>query len=61
MLEPALARLRECERDTRPVTENGRIFGLLTMNNVGEFVLLQAALRGRRATRPARRQPQPWE
>jgi Zn-dependent protease len=47
MLEPALARLQECECHTLPVVEDGRIVGLLTMDNVGEFVLLQAALRGR--------------
>ena len=47
MLETALARLQECECHTLPVVENGRLAGLLTMDNVGEFVLLQAALRGR--------------
>ncbi len=45
MLETAFARLQSCECHTLPVTHNGRLVGLVTMDNVGEFVMIQAALR----------------
>lgn len=51
MLEPAFARLQACDCHTVPVTHGGRVVGLLTMDNVGEFLLIQAALEGR-AARP---------
>jgi Zn-dependent protease len=46
MLEIGLARLRECACHTLPVTAGGRLVGLLTMENVGEFLAIQAALAG---------------
>jgi predicted transcriptional regulator len=45
MLEAAFRRLQECECRTMPVLRNGRLLGLLTMDNVGEFLSIQAALR----------------
>ena len=44
MLEPAFARLQACACQTLPVTRNGQLVGLLTTDNVGEFVMIQAAI-----------------
>lgn len=44
MLEPVFARLQECECHTLPVTHGGRLVGLVTMDNVGEFLAIQTAL-----------------
>jgi Zn-dependent protease/CBS domain-containing protein len=46
----ALARLRSCGCHSMPVVRDGRLLGVLTMDNVGEYVMVQAALRGARAT-----------
>ncbi len=46
MLEPAFARLQSCACRSVPVIRNGHLVGLLTTDNVGEFLMLQAALRG---------------
>lgn len=43
MLETALARLRGHDCHTMPVTEREQLVGLVTMDNVGEFLLIQAA------------------
>jgi len=48
MLETAMQRLQECACHTLPVQHGGRVVGLLTMDNVGEFVAIQAALSGTR-------------
>lgn len=45
MLETALARLRECDCHVLPVVHGGRLVGMLSMDNVGEFMMIQAALR----------------
>jgi Zn-dependent protease/predicted transcriptional regulator len=47
MLETVLARLRGRDCHTVPVLENGALIGLVTMDNVGEFLMVQAAERGR--------------
>jgi CBS domain-containing protein len=52
MLEKALASLHGTNSRIIPVVHDGRLVGLLTMENVGEFMMIQAALR--RANRPAR-------
>jgi len=44
MLEPAFQRLQGCECRTMPVTRRGELVGVLTMENVGEFLMLQAAV-----------------
>jgi Zn-dependent protease len=44
MLESAFQRLQTCECHTLPVMRNGALIGLMTMDNVGEFVAIQAAL-----------------
>lgn len=45
MLEPAFARLQTCGCHTMPVTHNGRLVGLLTTDNIGEFLMIQAVMR----------------
>lgn len=47
--EVVLARLRNCGCHSMPVLEGGQLLGILTMDNVGEYVMVQAALRGERA------------
>jgi Zn-dependent protease/CBS domain-containing protein len=44
MLDTALARLQSCNCHTLPVSSRGALVGLLTMENVGEFLLIQSAL-----------------
>ena len=44
MLEHVLARLEECQCHTLPVMHAGELVGLVTMDNVGEFLRIQAAL-----------------
>jgi Zn-dependent protease/CBS domain-containing protein len=46
----ALGRLEECRCHTLPVTNRGRVVGVLTMDNLGEYVLVQNALRQRLAS-----------
>ena len=45
MLDAVLARARSAECHTVPITERGTLVGLLTMDNVGEFLMIQAAER----------------
>jgi hypothetical protein len=45
MLEPVLARLQGRDCHTLPITERGALAGLVTMDNVGEFLMVQAAER----------------
>lgn len=44
MLETAAARLQECGCHTMPVVRNGQVVGLVTMENIGEFLMIQSAL-----------------
>jgi Zn-dependent protease len=44
MLETAFRRLQACECHTLPVTYRGELVGLVTMDNVGEFVAIRSAL-----------------
>lgn len=48
MLESVLARLQGRDCHTMPVIERGSLVGLLTMDNVGEFLMIQAAEKTRR-------------
>jgi len=48
MLETVAARLQECDCHTLPVVRNGQFVGLVTMENIGEFLMIQFAL-GHRA------------
>jgi Zn-dependent protease/CBS domain-containing protein len=45
MLESVLARLQGSDCHTLPVTYRGTLVGLLTMDNVGEFMMIQSAER----------------
>ena len=45
MLEPAMATLRKCNCRSIPVLHKGRLVGMLTADNVGEFIMIQSALR----------------
>jgi Zn-dependent protease/CBS domain-containing protein len=45
MLEVAFQRLQECECHTVPVVHEGRLVGLLTMDNLGEYLMIQAAMK----------------
>jgi Zn-dependent protease/predicted transcriptional regulator len=44
MLETAFRRLQSCQCHTVPVLRRGILVGLVTMENVGEFVAIQAAI-----------------
>jgi Zn-dependent protease len=46
MLETVLGRLQGRDCHTIPVLEHGALIGLVTMDNVGEFVMIHAAERG---------------
>jgi Zn-dependent protease/CBS domain-containing protein len=45
-LETALRKLQECKCQTMPVMHDGRLVGLLTMENITEYFLIQRALNG---------------
>jgi len=45
MLETAFAKLKDCNCHTLPVTLDGKLVGLLTMDNLGEYIRIQAALK----------------
>jgi Zn-dependent protease/predicted transcriptional regulator len=45
-VEEALVRLRSCNCHTLPVVYGGELRGVLTLENVGEYVMVQSALRG---------------
>jgi len=51
LAEHAVAQLRECRCHTLPVLSDGRLCGVLTLDNVGEFVMIEAALRPSAANR----------
>ncbi len=46
MLESVFVRLQSCGCHSLPVVKAGRLVGILTMENVGEFMMIQSALRG---------------
>jgi len=50
LLSTALARLEACNCHALPVTNRGKLSGILTMDNLGEYLLVQNALRRRPAT-----------
>jgi len=50
MLETVFQRLQECQCHTVPVTRQGTLVGLITSENLGEYMMIQAALRSRHAT-----------
>jgi Zn-dependent protease/CBS domain-containing protein len=48
LLGPAFERLQTCPCPVLPVLSDGRVVGLLTTENVGEFVMLRTAIARRR-------------
>ena len=44
MLEQAFGRLQECACPVLPVLDDGRLVGLLTTDNIGEFVMIRGAI-----------------
>lgn len=44
MLESALAQLQNCDCHTLAVTHNDQLVGMLTMDNIGEFIRIQSLL-----------------
>ncbi len=44
MLETAFGKLKDCNCHTLPVKHNNRLVGLLTMDNLGEFMRIQSAI-----------------
>ena len=49
MLESALQRMQESACHTMPVLREHRLVGLLTAENLGEFLMIRTALNGRKA------------
>ncbi|MBN1480918.1 hypothetical protein EH223_00425 [candidate division KSB1 bacterium] len=49
MLQHAMARLQACQCRIMPVLRNGKLSGLLTMENIGEFMMIHTALQHSRA------------
>ena len=45
MLETAFAKLKDCNCHTLAVTLKGQLVGLLTMDNLGEYLRIQAAMK----------------
>lgn len=48
MLEPVFIRLQAGSCHTVPVVNQGQLVGLVTASNIGEFLMIQAAMRARR-------------
>jgi len=48
MLDAVFTRLQECDCHTMPVVRGNQLVGLLTSDNVGEFMMIQSALGGGR-------------
>lgn len=46
-LEPVFAKLGEDDCRTLPVMQNGQLIGLLTFDNVGEYIMIQSALKSK--------------
>ena len=44
MLEPVLQRLQACACSTIPVLHSGALVGIVTADNIGEFLSIQAAV-----------------
>ena len=59
LVEHAIARLGDCPCHTLPVLSDGRLSGVLTLENVGEFVMIEAALRSLASHKTTAGKPQP--
>ena len=60
-VERAVARLRECHCSSMPVMSDGQLAGVLTSDNIAEFVMIATALRSSngesKASVPRREKP----
>lgn len=52
MLEGVFVRIQDCDCHTLPVLRGGTLVGLVTADNLGEFMMIQSALEQRRRSRP---------
>jgi len=59
MLEAALVTMQTCGCETLPVFRDGRLVGLLTKHNIGEFLAVQSALEAARRGSARSHQPPP--
>ncbi len=50
-LEETFQQMREAETSIMPVLDNGRLVGMLTLENIGEFLMVRNALQGTRRGR----------
>ena len=50
MLEGVLERLANIKSGVMPVTREGQLVGLLTLENIGELIMIQGAMQKRQAT-----------
>jgi Zn-dependent protease/CBS domain-containing protein len=48
MLDSAMARLKGCDCSSLPVVRHGHVLGILTMENIGELMMVQDAMRASR-------------
>jgi Zn-dependent protease/CBS domain-containing protein len=53
MLEQAVQVLQRCRCRSLPVQHNGELVGMLTLENVGEFMMIQTAMRHAKEALPA--------
>ena len=53
MAEAVFARLQACDCHSMPVVQAQQVVGIVTAENVGEFLIIQAALRGERPAKMA--------
>jgi CBS domain-containing protein len=60
MLESVLLHLQSSNCRSLPVVRDGQLVGILTLDNVGEFLMIQAALHGARFSGSARRDGRRW-
>jgi Zn-dependent protease len=44
MLETAFSRIQTCDCNILPILHHGQLVGLVTMDNIGEFILIQSSL-----------------
>jgi CBS domain-containing protein len=51
-VEQALAKLQECRCHTLAVVSDHRLDGVLTLDNVGEFMMIETALRSKPGRTP---------
>jgi len=52
LVESVMAKLGKRQSESLPVLENGRLIGILTAENMSEFIMIQNALRSSRENQP---------